>query len=128
MKLLETSYLVDYERGREVARRYYEGHSHESLAATTISMFELAFGVVWNSSNRLDELVDSLTWVEFQPFTVDDALEAARIHAELQASGKRIPIADTLIAGVARNRGADLVARDRHFEAIEGLTVDRYRS
>lgn len=127
MKLLETSYLVDYEQGLEAARRYYEEHSHESLAATTISLFELAFGVVQTSSNRLDELVASLTWVEFEPFTVDDALEAARIHAELQASGESIPIADTLIAGVARNRGADLVARDRHFEGIDGLRVDRYR-
>lgn len=33
-----------------------------------------------------------------------------------------------MIAGVARNRGATLVAADAHFDAIEGLPVERHRS
>jgi predicted nucleic acid-binding protein len=128
MKLLETSYLVDYEQGHDAARQYYERHAHEPLTATTISMFELGFGVVRDAPSSLDELAASLAWVAFLPFTVEDALEAARINAELQAAGERVPVADTLIAGVARNRGADLVARDRHFDAIDGLSVEAYRS
>lgn len=128
MKLLETSYLVDYEQGRESAREYYHEHRHESMTASTISMFELAFGVVWSSSSSLQELVGSLSWVEFLPFTVEDALEGARIQAELQDVGSRIPIADSMIAGVARNRGAVLVAADSHFDAIEGLSVESHHA
>jgi tRNA(fMet)-specific endonuclease VapC len=127
MKLLETSYLVDYERGRDVARAYYEEHDEEPMTASTISMFELAFGVVWEADGDLSTLRDSLRWVDFLEFSVADAIEGARIQAELQAAGERIPIGDMLIAGVARNRGASLVVADEHFERIDGLSVDRYR-
>lgn len=128
MKLLETSYLVDFEKRRDVAKTFYQAHKHESLAASTISMFELAFGVVWESNRDLQDLQESLLWVDFLDFSTRDALEAAQIQAELQAEGERIPIGDILIAGVARNRGATLVAADEHFDGIDGLTVQSYRT
>jgi len=127
MKLLETSYLVDYERGRDVAKSYFDENKHEVLAASTVSMFELAFGVVWDSGGSLDELQDSLQWVDFLEFTILDAMEGAQIQAELQSTGNRIPIGDVMIAGVARNRGATLVAGDDHFERIDGLDVENHR-
>ena len=127
MILLETSYLVDYEQGAAVAGTFFAEHEHDPLGASTISMFELAFGVVWGSDRELAELRDSLRWVDFLPFSVADAVEAARIQAELQSAGDRIPIGDMLIAGVARNRGATLVAADDHFERIDGLRVEYYR-
>lgn len=37
MKLLETSYLVDYERRQEVTRTYYEAHRAEAFVASTMS-------------------------------------------------------------------------------------------
>lgn len=128
MKLLETSYLVDYEKGRPVAREYFETHEHEPIAASTISMFELAFGVVWESDRELGGLRESLRWVDFLDYSVSDAIEGARVQAELQAAGERIPLGDMLIAGVARNRGATLVAADDHFERIDGLAVADYRT
>lgn len=128
MKLLETSYLVDYEKEREVAREYFEAHRHESLVASTVSMFELAFGVVADSNRELDDLRNSLLWVDFLDFSVSDAIEAARIQSELQSSGDLIPIGDLLIADVARNRGATLVAGDDHFDGIDGLSVENHRT
>lgn len=80
------------------------------------------------AAGDLDVLAESLQWVEPLPFSVDDDLEGARVHAELHESGTRIPIADTMIAGVARNRGAALVACDGHFDEIEGLDVEHHRS
>lgn len=128
MKLLETSYLVDYEKGRADAKSYFEAHQHESLAASSISMFELAFGVVWDSKQSLEALRQSLVWVDFLELSVADAIEAARIQAELQSAGDRIPIGDLLIAGVARNRGATLVAGDDHFNRVQDLSVDNHRA
>lgn len=89
MKLLETSYLVEYEKGRESARAYFDDHADEPLSASTVSMFELAFGVARDSSRELPELRESLNWVEVLDFSVEDALEAARVQAELQPSGER---------------------------------------
>jgi tRNA(fMet)-specific endonuclease VapC len=128
MKLLETSYLVDYEKGREVAREYYQMHRHESLAASSVSMFELAFGVTWDDHRQVEILQESLSWVDFLDFSVPDAIEAARIQAELQSAGERIPIGDLLIAGVARNRGYTLVAGDDHFNRVDGLSVENHRT
>lgn len=127
MKLLETSYLVDYERGRDSARTYFDDHADEPLTASTVSMFELAFGVAWDARRELSELRESLNWVEFLEFSVADALEAGRIQAELQSVGERIPVPDLMVAGVARNRGATLVAADAHFDAVRGLDVDYHR-
>lgn len=127
MKLLETSYLVDYEKGRAVAKAYFDAHRHESLTASTVSMFELAFGVVTESTRDLRTLRESLMWVDFLELSISDAIEAARIHAELEAAGDRIPIGDLLIAGVARNRGATLVAGDDHFRRIDRLSVENHR-
>ena len=108
MKVLETSYLVDYEQGLDSAKSYFERNEDESMAASTVSMFELAFGVVWDANGSLTTLRESLVWVDFLDLSVADAIEAARIQAELQSSGDRIPIGDLLVAGVARNRGATL--------------------
>jgi predicted nucleic acid-binding protein len=128
MKVLETSYLVDYEQGLDSAKSYFERNEDESMAASTVSMFELAFGVVWDSNGSLTTLRESLVWVDFLDLSVADAIEAARIQAELQSSGDRIPIGDLLVAGVARNRGATLVGADDHFEWIEGLSVENHRT
>lgn len=110
------------------APSYFESHADEPLSASTVSMFELAFGVAWDARRELAELRESLTWVEFLDFSVDDALEAGRIQAELQSTGERLPIPDLMIAGVARNRGATLVAADAHFDAVSGLDVDHHRT
>jgi len=128
MKLLETSFLVDYEKGREAARQYYQRHNHAEFTASTISMFELAFGVVWDGTDDLQTLQQSLRWVNFLDFTVADAIEGAQIQAELQSAGERLPIGDVLIAGVARTRGATLVAGDDHFERVDNLVVESHRT
>lgn len=126
MNLLDTSYLVDYERGREPARAFFRQHEHEPLAVSTISFFELAFGIVRDDPEALDSLRPSLQWAELLAFTPDDAIEAAMVQSELQLAGDRIPVADVLIAGVARNRGAALVTRDDHFSAVDGLETVPY--
>ena len=127
MKLLDTSYLIDFERGRDPAREFFESNKHEALAVSAISTFELAYGVVWSSPGSLEELVQSLQWVDILDFSMGDGLEGARIQAELQKSGQRIPITDIMIAGVARNIGATIVTADEHFSHIDGLKVISYR-
>lgn len=128
MKVLDTSYLIDFERSREPARTYFEAHEHDPLAISSISTFELAFGVVWSGAESLDDLVRSLEWVDVPAVTLEDALEGTRIQAELQEAGERLPITDVMIAGVARNRGATIVSADTHFHGIDGLTVDSHRA
>jgi predicted nucleic acid-binding protein len=96
------------------------------LAVSTISLFELGFGVVGTGDGDLQRLLRSLQWAEFLDYSPQDALEGAAIQSELQDAGSRIPIADMMIAGVARNRGATLVTKDGHFDRVERVQVDFY--
>lgn len=90
-------------------------------------MFELAFGAAWSGDRSLEKLRDSLLWLDLLGFEASDAVEGARIQAELQEKGKRIPVSDVMLAGVARNRGATLVAADDHFDEVDGIVVEEYR-
>ena len=54
------------------------------------------------------------------------AKEAALIEAELLDAGERVNLGDTLIAGVCRHNGARIVTRDKHFERVQGLDVEKY--
>jgi predicted nucleic acid-binding protein len=46
------------------------------------------------------------------------------IHKELKQSGATIEMADSLIAGIAINRNAMLITRNRkHYERIPGLNL-----
>jgi len=52
------------------------------MAASVISMFELAVGVVWDSNGSLTTLRESSVWVDFLDLSVADAIEAARMQAQ----------------------------------------------
>ena len=64
------------------AKFYFERNEDEAMAASTVSMFELAFGVVWDSNGSLTTLRESSVWVDFLDLSVADAIEAARMQAQ----------------------------------------------
>jgi len=66
---------------------------------------------------------DSLDWIDVIGFSRSAAQEGARIRARLFDQGTQINAVDVLIAGVARDSGADLVAMDRDFDNVDGLNV-----
>ena len=125
MKLLDTRFLVDYLRGEEAALRYLEDHKHESFAASPITGFELAFGIA-DASGDPTRLYDSLDWLDFVQLTLEDGIEAARLSVKHRKDGAELPVSDVLIAGMARSRGATLVANDGHFDDVEDLSVENY--
>lgn len=67
-------------------------------------------------------------WVEPVPFTNEAATEAAELRVELGADGGIIDESDVHIAGTARSPGASLVVGTDHFGAVDGLTVETYRT
>lgn len=127
MKLLDTSYLIDYSKGREPAREFYYEHRNDRLTASTAALAELSYGVVADQSRDLAEVREVFSWVEWLDVSAEDAIEFARIKDELLSSGNRLPVFDTLISGVARTRGATLVAGDSHFGHVEGLDFESHR-
>ena len=92
------------------------------------SVGELYF-MVFNSSRakanriRLESLLRQLAIWEFD---AKAAIEFGRLRAELRASGQPIPTFDVMIAAIARVNRLVLLSADKHFAAVDGLSVENW--
>lgn len=77
MNLLDTSYLVDFELGRPAAERFSRAHEPEPLAVSSVSVFQLAFGLAWSGAGAIDDLLSTLEWADRLDYSAEDALESA---------------------------------------------------
>jgi tRNA(fMet)-specific endonuclease VapC len=126
---VDSSFLIGLGRGSEAAVQFYERHSLEVFSTSTIVGFELLGGLVdQGHGDAVEELRRDLDWVDFVDFSMEDAVEAAQLEAELEADGRRIKTNDMLIAAAARQRGETLVAADGHFEHVDGLDYVNFRN
>ena len=127
MRLVDSSFLVDYARGDEAAISYLAAHDDEEIGASTIVLSELYRGLMITREMTREEATSKYEWVEPVPFTNETAAEAAAIYVELRADGAMINKSDIYIAGTARSLGVPLVVGDDHFDAVGGLQVETYR-
>ena len=97
------------------------------LWLNAILVFEIKGGLDKMDDGRrkrkLEAAFDALLHVDFRErvlaLDLDAALEAAKIGAERDRSGRPIDLKDTLIAGIAVSRGAAIATRNvRHFEDL----------
>lgn len=127
MKLVDASFLIDYARGDDTAVAYLAAHDEAVIGASTIVLSELYRGLMITQEMTREAALSKYEWVEPVPFTNGAAAEAAAIYAELRADGEMINKSDIYIAGTARSLGVSLVVGDDHFDAVDGLSVERYR-
>lgn len=124
MICLETSFLVRYFRGEEWAESYLGTIDVDDRAlVSTITLYELFAGAIRSPHENVADTREGLLGTEVASLSEAAATEAAEINAELLERGETIPAPDTLIAGTARNAGAELIAIDSHFERVPGLDV-----
>lgn len=99
----------------------------DEVGVNLIAIGELYLGAEFSASaaerRKIDELLGSLTLVVDD---VDTARAYARLKTDLRRRGTPIPDNDLWIAATAVRHGLTLATRDRHFEAVPGLTVDRW--
>lgn len=126
MKLVDSSFLVDYARAHTDAIAYLEAHDG-AIGASTIVLSELYRGLILTQRMSREAARSKYDWVEAVPFRNEDAAEAAEIYVELRESGEMIDKSDIYVAGTARSLGVPIVAGDSHFEVVPGLTTELYR-
>lgn len=96
----------------------------ESVAVSSISVFELWFGVAksLHQEANTERLAVFLAPIESLPFDDDDARAAGMIRASLERAGRPIGAYDYLIAGQALRHGLTLVtANTSEFARVAGL-------
>lgn len=134
MKLLDSTFLVDYLAGEDAVGEYLERHEEsETFATTAINVKEIAVGRALQGALDRHEIRSTFGWLEFLTFGPEHAFEAAGIEAALHAAPEvnqdRINAlaGDVLIAAVARANGAIVVTRNvEDFELLEGVSVESY--
>lgn len=129
MLSLDTSTIIDIMNGRSpvTRRRFYEARSaRETFVVSTLVLHELSYGAAISArpGMQTELLAAALDDLPIAPFTATDAEEAARVRLRLRAAGRRIGLADTLIAGQALARGWSVVtANVKDFRRIDGLSI-----
>ena len=130
MTLLDTNTIIHYIKGNPGVVRRMQASSPDELAVPSIVVYELERGTLQTKSTKRRSLVATiLQHLQVVPFDQEAALEAARIHTELQARGGLIGPMDLLIAGTARSRGAMLVTNNgSEFGRVKGLRITDWRT
>ncbi|MBI4728676.1 MAG: PIN domain-containing protein [Acidobacteria bacterium] len=106
--LLDTTVLIDHLRGDEDAAVSLLSilHLGHSLCVSCVGIAEIERGLHPRERRAAEALLDRL---EFLPTTREAARRAGCYQADFARKGRTLPVADALVAGTARARGAVLV-------------------
>jgi tRNA(fMet)-specific endonuclease VapC len=128
--ILDTSVLIEAERGRLNAEDLARGREDEPFGLSVITVSELLHGVHRADSRkrRLKRSAYVERVIELFPVYPFD-LAAARIYAEIWANlvskGLQVGAHDLLLASTALSLGFSVATfNKRHFDRIEGLDLE----
>ena len=139
MILLDTNVLSAMMRaaGDPTVERWLDLQPTESIWTTTITIFEIRFGLSVMVQGRrramletaFSRAIEDILDGRVLPFDGAAADTAATMAAERQRIGRPIEIRDVLIAGIVRASKATLATRNtRHFEGLGLALVDPWIS
>jgi len=117
--------------------RWFDAQPSESVWTTTITIFEIRFGLALLVPGRrrdrlhhaFDRAIDEILGGRVLPFDRSAAETAAAIAAKQRQIGRPVEIRDVQIAGIAAARKATLATRNtRHFENLDIILVDPWHA
>ncbi len=129
MKLLDTTFLIDFLNKEEGAFKKAKEISNSSLFTTEVNVFEVLVGVYKKKKFEEEKVfLDFLNTLEVLPLRGKATITAAKVFSESEGEGQKIGIADILTAGIAlANSVTTIVTRDKeHFSRIKGIKVEGY--
>lgn len=127
--LVDSDVLIELIRMKKIdVVEKFETH-YSDCALSSVTVAELDYGVRKSQKQeqnreQLDRVLQVFRVIDF---TYQDAFHAGEIRAELERTGRRIGVHDTLIAAQARSRELTLVTGNvREFERVPGLRVENW--
>lgn len=128
--LLDTNICIYLIKNRPLAViEQFKLHSPQDVAISTITLFELQYGVEKSQYRRQSLNALSKFLLPLQLLDVDrsSALTAAAIRAQLEKQGRPIGPYDLLIAGLAKSRNMVLVTNNtKEFTRIKDLELENW--
>ena len=131
MKVLDTTFLIDYLEGAEATREFYEEHGGEEIrwVAPVPAFAEALVGEGNLPSGNVNEARADLAWVDAHPVDERIAVTAGDIANEIAPGGPYLDGPDALIAAVGRELDAPVVSGDgdlTHEETKRVVDVEEY--
>ena len=133
MKLLDTTFLIQYWAGHEGARDYLERNEEFELTTTTLNIKEIAVGRALQGKLDRHEILETFEWLNIVPFQTEHAFLAGQVEAELHRDESlnqdkiNSLTGDVLITAVAKETGATVVTENKDdFEFLGDVSVETY--
>lgn len=129
---LDTTILVDLERGLQSAKNEIERLLSESyrLSTTTINIFEMAFGAHKSrkSKKNIKALIALTEDLDLWDFDLESGFLAGELFHKLELKGTPIGFRDVFIASIALTNRCDRIVTSNvnDFKRIPGITVIPY--
>ena len=132
MKVLDTSFLIDYLAGVESTKTFYEeaGSTEEQWLIPLVAYAEVLVGAGNLPDGDVDGVRADLSWGEVYVTDEQTAITAGEIADEIAPGGPYLDGPDALIAAVGRELDAPVVSGDgdlTHEETQKVITVEEYR-
>jgi hypothetical protein len=139
MILLDTNVLSAMMRvtGEPAVERWFDAQPPESVWTTTITIFEICFGLTLLTPGRrrdrlcdaFDRAIDEVLDGRVLPFDRTAAETAATIATKQRQIGQPVEIRDVQIASIALARKASLATRNtRHFRGLGIILIDPWQA
>lgn len=130
MKVLDTSFLIDYGDGVDATGEYLEEHEEEVFIIPAPIYTEYLLGTVHsNAETNISKARQELAWGEVVETSQRTAVIAAEVVDEIGSQGPNLTAVDALVAAVGRELSASVVSGDgdlTHKETKEIIEVDDY--
>jgi len=132
MKVVDTTFLVDYLSGHDAVRAYLE--ANPDVYVTPAPAFtEVLQGEAYKSDRSTVDVPGARAALDFvDALAVDEqlAVRAAEFAAEVYPPGPKMGAVDAVVGALARREGATVVTNDSdltHDRTRAVLDVDEYR-
>lgn len=116
MKVLDSSFLIDYEQGVPEAAAYLQENSDEEFVIPSTVYTEYLLGEANGAPDPdLPAVRAEIDWTQVWDVTTDTADLGVEAIAELPADAPHFDGVDATVVGVAQEIGASIVASESDF-------------
>jgi predicted nucleic acid-binding protein len=121
MKVLDTSFLIDFMAGTSKSKSKMQSILHEPLIVSEVTVIELLARA--HNSRLPDQEVrlirNTVDQLNIVPVNEYYRMNIVLMYARLQLVHQMISHFDIVIAGTALALGATLITNDKHFERLQ---------
>ncbi|MBI4154750.1 type II toxin-antitoxin system VapC family toxin [Candidatus Woesearchaeota archaeon] len=131
MKLLDTTFLIDFLEGKLQDLNILNFLEEEKLCTTYLNIYEVIIGIFYSGkeiNKKIEKANIFFDRLKILNLNENSSIISAKIRANLIKSGEEIQHIDCLISGIALENGVNTIItkNKKHFEKIHGIKVEDY--